>query len=210
VEVDVHAEETVKGRRYTILVECKNWETRVPQGVIHSFRTVVADSGANLGYIVSSAGFQSGAFTASELTNVRLVDWQGFQNEFEQTWLEHHLVPYVTQRLDPLFTYTEPLLPRAFDALTEEEQAHFLSPKDKYDAFGWLMTTFTTYSRILAKAPLPTLPLRDRLKPGAQAGGVIPLEVLDATGYRELVSAAVSHGDVAISEFRRALKRDAV
>jgi restriction system protein len=67
-EIDVYATETVDGRSYTILVECKNWTARVPQAVIHGFRTVVADSGANLGYIVSAAGFQSGALTAAELT----------------------------------------------------------------------------------------------------------------------------------------------
>jgi hypothetical protein len=31
---------------------------RVPQTVVHSFRTVVIDSGANHGLIISSGGFQ--------------------------------------------------------------------------------------------------------------------------------------------------------
>lgn len=32
------------------------WRSRVPQNVIHGFRTVLADIGANVGYIVSMAG----------------------------------------------------------------------------------------------------------------------------------------------------------
>lgn len=82
VEVDVHAEDRLRGRRYVVAVECKHWRARVPQTVIHAFRTVVSEMGANAGYLVSSSGFQSGAMTAAELTNVRLVTWEEFQAEF--------------------------------------------------------------------------------------------------------------------------------
>src|SRR5437763_917821 len=95
VAVDVYAEETVKGRRYTILCECKHWKAHVPQTVIHAFRTVVADSGGNLGYIVSSGGFQSGAFTATELSNLQLVTCEEFQKEFTESWFEHYLLAFV-------------------------------------------------------------------------------------------------------------------
>src|SRR5215510_13924373 len=87
VELDVYAKETVDGRRYSIICECKRWSSRVPQEVIHGFRTVVSDIGANIGYIVSMRGFQSGAFKASELTNIELVTWEEFQSVFEQSWL---------------------------------------------------------------------------------------------------------------------------
>jgi len=78
VELDVYAEEDVKGRRYSVACECKYWATRVPQTVIHAFRSVVADIGVNVGYVISMEGFQSGSFRASELTNLRLVTWQEF------------------------------------------------------------------------------------------------------------------------------------
>jgi restriction system protein len=55
--------------------------------VIHSFRTVVSDIGANIGYIIAPSGFQSGSVNASEFTNIKLVTWEEFQNEFEETWL---------------------------------------------------------------------------------------------------------------------------
>lgn len=208
VEIDVYTEETVEGRRYTILCECKYWKTRVPQEVIHAFRTVVTDSGAHLGYIVSKAGFQSGALTAAELTNIRLLTWQEFQEEFEQNWVNHFLLPFIADRLDPLLTYTEPLLPRAFHELTEPEKKEFLALKDKYDIFGVLMMIFTPYMQMLGEKKLPQLPLRDHLNPQAPGFDAIPIGVLDSAGYREFLAAAVEYGDAAIAQFRRILKKE--
>lgn len=73
-EVDVVALEAVQGRTNTIFCECKLWKSSVPQTVIHAFRTVVSDSGANVGYVITSSGFQRGAFAAADLTNLRLRD----------------------------------------------------------------------------------------------------------------------------------------
>ena len=46
--VDVHAVENIGGRTHRIFCECKLWKSAVPQHVVHSFRTVVADGGANI------------------------------------------------------------------------------------------------------------------------------------------------------------------
>src|SRR4051794_18349245 len=82
VEIDVYGEEDINGRKHKIACECKHWQANVPQAVIHSFRTVVADIGANVGYLISSGGFQSGSFTAAELTNLELFTWEQFQDAF--------------------------------------------------------------------------------------------------------------------------------
>jgi restriction system protein len=174
VAIDVYAEENVDGRRYSILCECKHWRARVPQNVIHGFRTVVSDIGANLGLIVASEGFQSGASEAATLTNVKLVTWEGFQAEFECTWLTRYLHPTVATRCDPLLTYTEPLLPAWFSRLPEENKDKYLELKRKYDVFGMLMMAFTPYVRMLHPTAVPTLPLRSRI---AQLTG-------DETGIR--------------------------
>src|SRR5690349_17969595 len=73
VTVDVLAEEDVEGRKYKILCECKHWRRRVPQSIVHGFRTIVTDAGAHAGYIVSSVGFQSGAYSAADLTNINIL-----------------------------------------------------------------------------------------------------------------------------------------
>src|SRR6187402_2169823 len=59
----------------TILCECKYWKKRVPRGVAQEFRTIVTESGANQGYIISTKGFQSGTFEVVEKTNIALLSW---------------------------------------------------------------------------------------------------------------------------------------
>jgi hypothetical protein len=197
VEIDVFAVEAVDSRTYTTLVECKNWAARVPKSVIHAFRTVVADSGANVGYIVSRAGFQSGALSAAELTNVRLVTWEEFQDGFERTWLHRFFVPVMTDELDALFTYTEPLLPRWYHELDDEAQRRYLALREEHAPLGMLLVVlFSSYSRFLDRE-LPALPLRGNVPDDG-----IPADMLDARAYREFLGAALVEGRKAIAEFR--------
>lgn len=88
VNVDVHAQNDQEIPKSTILCECKYWNTSVPKTVVHAFRTVVADYGANYGIIISSKGFQSGAIEAAGNTNLLLFTWDEFQTYFEIPWLQ--------------------------------------------------------------------------------------------------------------------------
>lgn len=201
VEIDVYAEETVRGRRYAIACECKHWKSRIPQAVVHGFRTVVQEIGANIGYIVSMEGFQSGSIAASDLTNIKLVTWQEFQDIFEESWFEEYFTKEIDDKLDGLMTYAEPFLPAWFDKMTDEDKATYLALKEKHDLFGVVMQSLGPYSRLLRKAPIPTLPLRARLTPDPILS-TIPDHILDETAYRELLEASVIHGEAALSEFR--------
>ena len=78
VELDVYAEHAIQSHVVTLACECKQWKTAVPQAVVQTFRTILSDTGIDAGYIVSAAGFQSGAIQAATYTNVRLVDWAEF------------------------------------------------------------------------------------------------------------------------------------
>jgi restriction system protein len=55
--VDIHVTDFVSSPPLIYLCECKSWKTKVPKSVVHSFRSIVHDSGANRGYIISKAGF---------------------------------------------------------------------------------------------------------------------------------------------------------
>jgi len=201
VELDVYAEETIRGRRYAIACECKYWKSRIPQAVIHGFRTVVQEIGANVGYIISMEGFQSGAVAASELTNLKLVTWQEFQGLFEESWFEEFFTKQIDEKLDGVMTYAEPFLPPWFERMVEEDKSKYLSLKEKHDLFGIVMQSLGPYTRILRKGPIPTLPLRSRLKPDP-ALDTIPDHILDETGYRQLLEASIAHGEAALAEFR--------
>jgi hypothetical protein len=87
VNVDVYA---TTGRIPSALVicECKYWSSPVPQSVIHSFRTVVNDVGANYGFVISKNGFQKGAYIAANNSNVILVNWLEFLDYFKEEWIK--------------------------------------------------------------------------------------------------------------------------
>lgn len=202
VEVDVYAEETVRGRRSVIVVECKHWASAIPQTVIHAFRTVVAESGANVGYLVSKAGFQSGALTAAELTNLRLLTWEEFQLEFESLWIENYMLPTVDERLATLIRYTEPIVPRSFIEVDEEAAEKLKVLIERHRPFSGLLLRFTP---IMAewRRGIPNLPLRARF---ANLEGKVPDAILDAVGYRELLDALLEHGEAATQQFQDALR----
>lgn len=209
VELDVFAQEEVKGRRYSIVVECKHWKSRIPQNVVHGFRTVVADLGANIGYIVSTAGFQEGAFKARELTNVELVTWEQLQDKFELSWYESYFSPQIAEHLDPLLTYAEPFAPAWWDKLTEAQKSRYLELKSKYDEFGWLIMTFTPYHRMLRKVqPITPLPVIDHIPANSTLTVNVPSTLLRQKAYKEFLEEAVAFGSEIIAQFREL--RDAV
>jgi hypothetical protein len=201
VELDVYAEETVRGRKYAIACECKHWKSRIPQNVVHSFRTVVQEIGANVGYIVSMEGFQSGAVAAGDLTNLKLVTWHEFQDIFEESWFEEFFTKQIDKKLSGLMSYAEPLLPAWFGKMTEEDQEKYFSLKEKYDLFGILMQSLGPYTRVFRREPIPSLPLRGQLKLDS-VPSTIPDQILDETAYRQLLDAAIAYGETALAEFR--------
>jgi hypothetical protein len=76
VDVDIVIEDTTRQPHTLILCECKHWKRKIPKSVVHAFRTVVQDSGASIGYVISEQGFQTGATAAAATSNVRLVTWK--------------------------------------------------------------------------------------------------------------------------------------
>lgn len=112
VEVDVVADDLVDVHRARIFVECKNWARRVTRAVANGFRTVVADSGAHIGIILSRRGFQRGAVSAVANTNVRLLTWDQFQALYVDRWYDRAFRVTIDRESEVLADYTEPINPR--------------------------------------------------------------------------------------------------
>jgi hypothetical protein len=85
-EVDVYIRDPRASVNQVILVECKHWESRVRQDAVHSFYTVMHGAGANTGFIISKAGFQSGAKEAAQNTSIHLLSWDELQHKFGRQW----------------------------------------------------------------------------------------------------------------------------
>ncbi|MDX9696341.1 MAG: restriction endonuclease [Bacteroidales bacterium] len=106
-EIDVYTQDTKSEYKPIILIECKYWSKAVPQEIIHSFRSVVSDFGANLGFIVSKNGFQSGSYEAVKNTNIRLVSLKELESEYYLKWVQGMVEKYLSfaDRLFPYWDY---------------------------------------------------------------------------------------------------------
>jgi hypothetical protein len=83
-EIDVYVQDPTHTPPLILLCECKHWSKRIPKYVVHAFRTVAADLGANRGYVISKAGFQSGAIEAARNSNIaNLLSSLGTLNDRE-------------------------------------------------------------------------------------------------------------------------------
>jgi len=207
VEVDVYAEDQSITPPVVTLVECKHWKNAVPQTVVHAFRTTVIDSGANVGFIVSLRGFQSGAVNAAALTNIHLVDWPAFQALFAERWYRKYAIERANKALDPLLEYTEPMNSRIFrkaDALPGPAQTEFGRLRDKHRGVGMMLPLFFYPGEPPAEMldfRMPDLPLAQRLTPHRRAATGLPPEILDATSFRALLDAITAYAHQAIAEF---------
>ena len=103
-EIDVFTQDVKSEYKPYILIECKFWNKPVSQETIHSFRTVVNDFGANLGFIVSKNGFQSGSYDAVKNTNIRLVSLKELETEYYEKWKQGMTERYMPFA-DILFPY---------------------------------------------------------------------------------------------------------
>ena len=108
-EIDVHVVDDSRNPLQTMLFECKNWNRAISKNAIRGFKTVVSDSGANVGYFISRKVYQSGAKAAAESSNIILLTWEEFQEHFYDRWLgtvSNHLM-FVCDRIYELTSIDE-------------------------------------------------------------------------------------------------------
>ncbi|AYF35406.1 restriction endonuclease [Vreelandella alkaliphila] len=75
-DIDVLVRTRYLGEDLTWIVEAKHWKSKVTKAQVLTLRSIVDDVGADRGFIVSLAGFQSGALDASKSTNVTLKTFE--------------------------------------------------------------------------------------------------------------------------------------
>lgn len=198
-EIDVYAKVKINNREYSIVVECKHWKNKIPQTVIHGFRTIVSDIGANLGIIITTSNYQSGAYEAVKYTNIKVLTWDEFQCEFKKQWIETLFHQTITKELDPLFSYTEPLTPKWFRALTPEDKDLFEGLYEKYVRFGVFMFSLSRWWH--GDREIPALPLSNEVIQKYNLDN-LPEEILKSIGCREFLGVCLDYGNKAIPEFR--------
>lgn len=201
-EVDVFAEDTTSDPTLVYVCECKHWKTSVPQHEVHAFRTVVADYGANWGFVISSSGFQSGAFEAAESSNIRLLDWSGFEALFEERWFRQHFMTCLADETEPLVDYTEPINTRVFrsaDKLSLPAQEEFRQLRVKHAPIAFFCLHMYLHA---GRSEVPSLPLGDTEHPPIAPGEpALPPDVFCAEALRGLLECLLAHVQKGVAEF---------
>lgn len=203
VTIDVYARDPSSQPPVVYLCECKHWHSRVPQGVVHSFRTVVTDYGANWGFIISSNGFQSGAHEAAANSNVKLLTWNEFQTVFADKWVEEYMIPHLHNVTDPLVEYIEPINSRIFRKaarLSKDLQKRFIELRERWDTLGFLAQRLFIGIGFFGEA-LPQLPLRPSNGATPRLYEKLPDEVIDAACLRDFLDSICTLAVRGIAEF---------
>lgn len=151
VVVDVLADETVDGIVHRTICECKNWCTNVSKEVVHAFRTVMQETGAHRGYIISKVGFQAGAREAAEATNIELVTFAEFQTIYFDKWINRRLKD-IEDAVGDFNTYYEPLGKPGYGKLEDDkERQSYDAVWNKYLFAGVMLMPFSPYLRLLGR-----------------------------------------------------------
>jgi restriction system protein len=196
VEIDVYAEEIIMGRKYSIAFECKNWKARIPQNIVHGFRTVINDLGCNIGYIITTSDFQSGSIVTTKYTNVELLTWETFLSTFLESWLN---------------SYFNPQLEKFWIMVQMAKFNHFtlklpkkMSKKDlnEYNILIDRFLDFREFAMCYANGAVAKEWYGKNIFPAYEwlKGGTIPIDILKETGYREFLEKCQLYLNVMISE----------
>jgi len=201
VSVDVLAEDLESIPPAVYLCECKLWKANISQDIVHAFRTVVSDSGANAGFLISSSGFQSGTFEAATFSNVRLLTWPQFQDAFVDRWFRAFMAPLLRDAENACVEYTEPINSRIQmkeAALSKSRQEQYHRLRETYaPPIGALMIAWSDFMNGFP----PELPLRSRLRPGGASSINLPNDILDAAALRPLMSGVMAFYEQVAREF---------
>ncbi len=128
VNVDVLATDVRSVDKIRYIVECKNWGSPIPQTVVHSFTTVMHETGANIGFIISKHGLQQGAKRYTQNTNIIGMTYLEFQQRYFEAWWNRYFCPRIGDAADEPLQYVEPInskRDREYAKLSVQEQEKF-------------------------------------------------------------------------------------
>ena len=147
IDIDVYALDNSSINKDKYVVECKWWNNKVPQTVIHAFTTVMAEIGGNFGYVITKIGFQSGAKKYLNFTNIKAITFLEFQQLYFKIWYNNFFRPYLISFSNNLIDYIEPINSRRFkyfDELSENQKVKYFDLFDKYEEFGYYILKLRT------------------------------------------------------------------
>ncbi|QKV52031.1 restriction endonuclease [Comamonas antarctica] len=142
VKVDVYAVDQGSVDKIKYIVECKNWSAAIPQSVVHSFTTVMAETGANIGFLVSQQGLQRGAEKYTANTNIIGMTYLDLQLRYFDLWWEKCFCRHIGNLADEMMDFVEPYNPRRDELVADMSQ-------EKIGIFNGLLGVFGTFCLVM-------------------------------------------------------------
>jgi restriction system protein len=204
VNIDVYAEDSSNQPTTIYLCECKYWKSKVSKTIVHALRTVVQDYGANWGFVISSKGFQSGAYIAAKNSPIQLLTWDKFQKLFIDRWIRNYMIPRLKKELDPLMEYTEPINTRIFrkaNMFDDEKELLFRQLRERYWPFAMFILLYLASESMKECIDFLNLPLRKNIQKKKLIKANLPDELLDASYLRDFVDIVCRYGQEGITAF---------
>lgn len=195
-DIDVYALDRESQPPTVYACECKHWSNAVPQTVLHAFRQVVTDAGANWGLLIAKSGFQAGAYSAADKSNVKLLTWEQFNSMFAERWVDNHFRPTLKSFNEPLVDYTEEMSPKVIRhpmPFNDVKRAQFAALRKRYTGLAFFcLSVYQSGRQALA------LPLRASTPRLAKE---LPADVMNETMLRPLLERLTKHIRAALEEF---------
>lgn len=142
VEVDVYAVDEASVDKIKYIVECKNWSVAIPQAVVHAFTTVMSETGANIGFLISQKGLQRGAERYTYSTNIVGLTYLELQQRYFDVWWEKYFCRQIGDLADETMDFVEPYSQRR-----DELVAHL--DREKVERFEGLQRCFGTFCMVM-------------------------------------------------------------
>ncbi len=91
-QIDICIRTTIGTENVLIIVECKKWNRKVDVQAVEAFAMVIKDVGAQIGVMVSTAGFSKAAYQRAEGENISLYKYKDTLNETWPSGLETNVL----------------------------------------------------------------------------------------------------------------------
>jgi hypothetical protein len=193
IEVDVYAEEIIENRKYTIIFECKYWNSNIPQLHALALRTVVEDIGVNKAYLITTSDFQKGAIDSTGNTNVELITWEEFQVLYFKSWYINYFSLRLHEIIDKRFNPTAIQFFENFDLI---EKGKFRVLIEQYNCLSEISNHFphpifkdlpNQFDNIENKLPLAEKMEKSILDEWNMVGCSLPNEIMNESNYSEFL-----------------------
>lgn len=96
--IDIVISGVISGIPITWIVECKAWKTNIPKDKVLTLLSIVQDTGADKGILLSEIGFQSGAILNAKNTNLLLTSLDDLKEQVKES-LNESIIANIHWRL---------------------------------------------------------------------------------------------------------------